>query len=102
MLMNETTQSQAEYTGQILRAASGAIFVGSPTAGACGDVTRFGLPSGITVSFTGQNWQWPDGKRLQRVGLIPDVYARPTKAGLAAGREEVLEAALAYLYGVTN
>lgn len=102
MLVDENTVSQAEFTGQILRAATGTVFVGSPTAGANGDITNFKLPGGITVTFSGQSEQWPDGKQLQRVGLIPDVYARPTKAGLAAGRDEVLEAALTYLEGVAK
>jgi C-terminal processing protease CtpA/Prc len=99
MLIDEQTISQAEFTGQFFRAAAGTVFVGSPTIGANGDITNFKLPGGITVTFTGQSEQWPDGKQLQRVGLVPDVLARPTKAGLAAGRDEVLEAALAYLDG---
>lgn len=97
MLIDERTISLAEFTGMAMRAAAGTVFIGSPTAGANGDVTWLTLPGGITVSFTGQSYQWPDGRQLQRVGLIPDVPVRPTKAGMAAGRDEVLEAALAYL-----
>ena len=37
---------------------------------------------------------YPDKKPTQRIGIIPDVEVRPTIAGIRAGRDEVLEAAL--------
>lgn len=97
MLIDERTQSQAEHTGLHLRAANGTLFVGSPSAGANGEVTTVTLPGGLTVGFTGQSVRHPDGRELQRVGLVPDVEARPTLAGIRAGRDEVLEAALEFL-----
>ncbi|HEX9670628.1 MAG TPA: S41 family peptidase [Thermoanaerobaculia bacterium] len=97
MLIDERAISQAEHTGLFLEAASGTVFVGEPTAGANGDVTTFPLPGGIWVSFTGHDVRHADGRQLQRLGLQPDVPAAPTLAGLRAGRDEVLERALAYL-----
>lgn len=97
MLMDERTQSQAEHTGLHLRAANGTLFVGSPSAGANGEVTAVTLPGGLTVGFTGQSVRHPDGRELQRVGLVPDLVVRPTLAGIRAGRDEVLEAALEFL-----
>jgi C-terminal processing protease CtpA/Prc len=97
MLIDERAISQSEHTGLFLRAANGTRFVGSPTAGANGDVTAFTLPGGLRVSFTGQGVRWPDGTQLQRRGLQPDVPVTPTIAGIRAGRDEVLEAALAWL-----
>lgn len=96
-LIDERTISQAEHAALFLRAANGTRFVGSPSAGADGDVTRFLLPGGVVVSFSGQQVCWPDGKQLQRLGILPDLEARPTLAGIRAGRDEVLEKALAYL-----
>jgi C-terminal processing protease CtpA/Prc len=55
------------------------------------------LPGGIQVSFTGHDVRHADGRQLQRIGLVPDVPASPTRAGLAAGRDEMLEAAVADL-----
>jgi C-terminal processing protease CtpA/Prc len=97
MLIDERAISQAEHTGLFLRAANGTRFVGTPTTGANGDVTSFGLPGGLRVTFTGQSVRWPDGTQLQRRGLQPDVAAAATIAGIRAGRDEVLEAALAWL-----
>jgi C-terminal processing protease CtpA/Prc len=94
MLMDERSVSQAEHTGLYLKAVSGATFVGSPTAGTNGEITTISLPGGLTMGFTGQAVTFPDGRQLQRVGLIPDFEVRPTVAGIRAGRDEVLEAAL--------
>jgi C-terminal processing protease CtpA/Prc len=97
MLIDERAMSQAEHLGLFLEAANGTVFIGSPTAGADGDVARFTVPGGITISFSGHEVRHADGRRLQRVGLIPHVAVRPTLRGIRSGRDEVLEAALAWL-----
>lgn len=99
MLIDERTVSQAEHTGLFLRAANGTRFIGSPTTGANGDVTTLVVPGGIALGFSGQGVEAMDGTRLQRVGLKPDVLVRPTIAGIRAGRDEVLERALAWVRG---
>jgi C-terminal processing protease CtpA/Prc len=97
MLIDERTISQAEHTGLFLEAANGTRFIGSPTNGANGDVTRVLLPGKARMSFSGHAVRHADGRQLQRRGLQPHVPARPTIAGLRAGRDEVLEAALRYV-----
>jgi C-terminal processing protease CtpA/Prc len=97
MLIDERTVSQAEYLGMFLRAANGTEFVGSPSAGANGDVTAFFVPGGIRIPFTGREVQLPDGGRLQRRGLQPKIFIEPSIAGIRAGRDEVLERALRYI-----
>jgi C-terminal processing protease CtpA/Prc len=97
MLIDERTQSQAEHTGLFFKAANGTLFVGTPTSGADGDVVSFTVPGGITLTFSGQGVTWPDGRQLQRVGLKPDVVVRPTLAGIRAGRDEVLDRAVAWV-----
>jgi C-terminal processing protease CtpA/Prc len=93
VLIDERTQSQAEHTALFLRAC-GALLVGSPTAGAVGDVTNILLTDGIVVRFSGQDVRFPDNTRVAGVGIQPQKRARPTWRGLQAGRDEVLEAAL--------
>jgi C-terminal processing protease CtpA/Prc len=94
MLVDERAISQAEHTGLFFEAANHTRFVGSPTAGANGDVTVTCLPGNLCVSFTGHDVRHADGRQLQRVGLVPDVPVRPTIAGLRAGRDEVREKAV--------
>jgi C-terminal processing protease CtpA/Prc len=95
MLIDERTMSQAEHTGLFFEAANGTTFVGSQTAGANGDVTTLTLPGGLSVSFSGHDVRHADGRQLQRTGLVPDVEVHPTLAGIRAGKDEVLERALA-------
>jgi C-terminal processing protease CtpA/Prc len=97
MLIDEEAISQSEMTAMYFDAANHVTFVGSPTAGANGDVTELGLPGGLYVTFTGQSASHGDGRRLQRLGVQPHVRAAPTIAGLRAGKDEVLERALRLL-----
>ncbi len=99
MIIDDRAISQSEHSGLFFESASDIHFVGEPTAGANGDVTTFSLPGGIAVAFTGHDVRHADGRQLQRVGLQPDVPVSPTRAGLAAGRDELLEAAVLDLEG---
>ncbi|MGO9828542.1 MAG: S41 family peptidase [Myxococcaceae bacterium] len=96
-LVNERAVSQSEHTALWIEAAHGTTFIGSPTAGANGDVTVASLPGGGWLQFTGQDVRHADGRQLQKVGIVPDVEARPTVAGVRAGRDEVLEVALKWV-----
>jgi C-terminal processing protease CtpA/Prc len=97
MLIDERAMSQAEHSGLFYRAANGTVFIGSPTQGVDGDTTYFTVPGGIRIGFSGQEVRWPDGRQLQRVGLTPDIEVRPTIAGIQAGRDEILERAVAFI-----
>lgn len=94
ILVNELSQSQSEYTTMALRAVPGAKVVGSTTAGADGNVSTIMLPGNITTMISGIGIYYPDGRETQRVGIVPDAVAQPTVAGIAAGRDEVLERAV--------
>jgi C-terminal processing protease CtpA/Prc len=97
MLIDERAISQAEHIALVFEQAAGAVFVGTPTAGANGVVTNFFLPGGLTVTFTGHDVRHADGRQLQRVGIQPQIKVAPTLKGLRAGRDEVLERAVKYL-----
>ena len=49
--------------------------------------------------FSGIGVFYPNRKPTQRVGIVPDVVARPTIAGVAARRDELLEAAIRIVLG---
>ena len=99
ILVDEVSQSQAEYTSMAFRAAPQAIVVGSTTAGADGNTSRFPLPGGLHTEISGIGIFYPDKRPTQRVGIIPDVEVRPTIAGIRAGRDEVLEEAVRRILG---
>ena len=97
VLVDDFTMSRAEYVTMALQSVPGAIVVGSQTAGADGNVSALALPGGITMHFSGIGILYPDGRATQRAGIAIDVRVQPTIAGLQAGRDEVLESALALL-----
>ena len=99
ILVDETTQSQAEYTTMAFRASSNATVIGSITAGADGNVSEFSVPGGLRSMISGIGVFYPDKRPTQRVGIIPDHTVRPTIAGIRAGRDEVLESALREILG---
>jgi hypothetical protein len=97
ILVDETTQSSAEYHVMAFRAAPKAKVLGSTTAGADGNVSSFFLPGGIYTMISGIGIYYPDGKETQRVGIMPDIEMRPTIKGVAEGRDELLEKAIELL-----
>ncbi|MGH8233278.1 MAG: S41 family peptidase [Rhodanobacteraceae bacterium] len=99
ILVDEVTQSQAEYTTMALRAAPGALVVGSATAGADGSASRIPLPGDLFTLISGLGVFYPDRRPTQRIGIVPDVVVEPTIAAVRAGRDLVLEQALRLILG---
>lgn len=97
MLIDEHTQSAAEHLALMVEAATPVTFVGTPSAGANGDLREVVLPGNVHVWYSGLEVRHADGRRLQRLGVQPHVVAAPTVAGLRAGRDEVLERARQFL-----
>lgn len=99
ILVDETSQSQAEYTAMALRVGPRAKVVGSTTAGADGDLSTIPLPGALGSAISGIGVFYPDKRPTQRIGIVPDIEARPTIEGVRAGRDEVLDAAIAAIQG---
>jgi C-terminal processing protease CtpA/Prc len=97
VLIDDRAISQAEHTCLFLESTAGAKFIGSPTHGTNGDITYMRLPGGLRMIFTGQEVRHVDDRQLQKIGIQPDILVRPTLAGIRAGKDEVLDRALAYL-----
>lgn len=94
LLINEYTQSQGEFTTMILSKSDKAVKVGSPTAGADGDVSDFPFAGGYLTRISGLGVFYPDWKETQRIGIIPDIEVYPTIAGIQAGKDEELDKAI--------
>jgi C-terminal processing protease CtpA/Prc len=99
ILIDESSQSQAEYTTMAFRSAPNATVVGSTTAGADGNVSAIPLPGGLRSMISGIGVFYPDKRPTQRIGIVADVEAKPTIQGIRSGRDEVLEAALRQILG---
>ncbi len=90
-LVSEGAISYAESIMGIVEHEEMGTIVGTPTAGTNGNVHEIMLPDGFHVMWTGMKVLKHDGSRHHGVGIVPEVEARPTPAGIAAGRDEVLE-----------
>lgn len=95
LLVNELTQSNPEFQAMALQRCPQTLTIGSPTSGADGDIVRIPLPGGLMTCFSEIGVFYPDGTPTQAVGVRLDVELCPTAEGLQAGRDEVLERALA-------
>ncbi|WP_436490397.1 S41 family peptidase [Chitinophaga sp. ARDCPP14] len=97
ILVDATTQSNAEFVTMALRLAPRAVVLGSTTAGADGNVSYFALPGGVQTLITGIGVYYPDGRETQRVGIVPDIVMEPTVKGIRENRDELLDKALAII-----
>ena len=70
------------------------MVIGSPSTGADKNVVKIQLPGGIITYISGIGIYYPDGTKTQGIGIIPDVYIRPTREGVKEGRDELLEKAI--------
>jgi len=97
LLVNEETQSHAEFTCMALQTAPNATCIGSQTAGADGNMAFVNFPGGFKASFTGLGVYYPNGRETQRVGIIPDIEINVTIQGIIDRKDEVLEKAIEYI-----
>ena len=97
VLINEKTQSQAEYTIMSIRNGKNVTLLGENSVGSDGDVAYLPLPGGISMMFTSQGIYTPEGGQTQRIGIPPDIEVKRTIQGIKEGRDELLEAAIEYL-----
>lgn len=97
MLIDERTQGDLERLGLSLESAANTMFIGTPSAGASGHVAAMRIPGQLVVTFTDTELRHADGRQLQRIGLTPQVDARPTVKGIRAGADEILDRAQQYL-----
>ncbi|MDR6159863.1 hypothetical protein QF023_003379 [Chryseobacterium sp. SLBN-27] len=97
ILVNETTQSSAEYHTMAFRKAPKAKVFGSQTAGADGNVSYFMLPGKISTQITGIGVYTPEGSETQRIGIIPDIEIKPIVEGIKNNKDEVLDKAVEWI-----
>ncbi|MCL2074564.1 MAG: S41 family peptidase [Marinilabiliaceae bacterium] len=94
VIVNELTQSSAEYTAMAFRAGDNTTIIGSQTAGADGNISTILLPGGLMTWISGIGVYYPDGTQTQRIGIVPDIIVEPTINGIKEGKDELLEKAI--------
>jgi hypothetical protein len=97
IIVNQKSQSQAEYTTMNFQSSPNIKVIGGTTAGADGNVSSIVLPGGIATMISGIGIYYPDGSETQRKGVKIDVTLKPTIAGIKAGKDELLDKAKAMI-----
>jgi len=104
LLTDQYTVSAAEEFLWHMNAFAHVTQMGDVSAGDLSDLSSFRfLPNGWVYHYSIQMYLTPDGKTLDGVGFVPDVYVRNTEQDIAAGNDVVLERAFQYLkeeYGI--
>jgi C-terminal processing protease CtpA/Prc len=96
VLVNEKSQSHAEWTAMCFQAADNTTVIGSQTSGADGNVSVFDFKAFRTL-FTGLGVFYPDKRETQRIGIVPDIEIKQTIKGIQEGKDEVLDRALLFI-----
>lgn len=94
LLINEQTQSRAEYTAMWIQNGYNVTTVGSQTAGAGGIMISQEFVGGYNSYFTSSGIFYPDMSPIQREGVKIDIEVTPTIEGIINGQDEVLEKAI--------
>ena len=97
VLTGAQTFSAAEDFTAAYKMMKRGIIVGEATGGSTGQPLRFDLPGGGKARICVKRDVYPDGTSFVGKGIAPDIEVRETVAGLRAGRDPVLERALAEL-----
>ncbi|BBB68692.1 hypothetical protein UNDYM_4439 [Undibacterium sp. YM2] len=71
--------------------------IGSATAGSTGMPMSFKLPGGGSARICVKHDSFPDGREFVGKGILPDMEIVPTVADIRAGRDVVLDKAVAVL-----
>ncbi len=93
-ITNGSAISYAESCMAIVANYKLAEIIGSPTAGANGNINPFGLPGGYRVVYTGMRVINHDDSQHHVNGVKPTMPMKPTIAGIRSGRDELLEKAI--------
>jgi carboxyl-terminal processing protease len=96
LLVDNRTQSAAEWACMTLKTAKNVTVIGNQTAGADGNVTRTILPGGYRINFSGLGIYYPDGSETQRVGIHIDIPVAYTISDAITKSDPLLKKALAF------
>ncbi|MDP9080443.1 MAG: S41 family peptidase [Bacteroidota bacterium] len=94
VLVNEYTQSYAEYLTMLCRQMPHHKILGSETAGADGNLAPLRLPGGLITNFESIGIYTPAGTETQKIGIVPDLKIAPNIKRLTSGEDYLLKKAI--------
>ncbi len=96
-----TNETAVSYSEQFLLAIKycrpDAVMIGSPTNGTFGNNTLIKLPDNLFMSFTTTKIQTREGKRIQGIGVIPNIIYHENTRMFKNNKDDILLKALKIL-----
>lgn len=97
ILVDAGSASTSEIFAAGMQGIGRARIFGETTAGQALPAVVIQLPTGDRLMHVIADYTGPEGVRLEGRGVIPDVFAPPTREALRSGQDRALDAALAWL-----
>ena len=94
--MDDTSYSASEIFAAGMQSIGRAQVFGQQTPGGALPAMIRRLPNGDVLEYAIGDFVTATGRRVEGAGVIPDVPVAITRADVAAGRDPVLEAAVAW------
>jgi C-terminal processing protease CtpA/Prc len=90
VLVDERTQSSAEFYTMMASIIPKATIIGSQTAGTDGPAIPLFLPNNILVRYTGMGIYYPNRTETQRIGIIRSENISRTVKGVTSGLDPLI------------
>ena len=97
LLVDETCQSQKEFTAMCLQTGDNVTTIGRQTSGADGNVSIFNMVGGFKTQISGVGIFYADGTEAQRKGVKIDIEVPQTIEAIQNGKDEILEKAISFI-----
>ncbi len=96
LLVNGQTRGEMERLALAFRSVPGAVIIGSLSSGFTGHESYLPLPGGVGTWISGVGLYDANGQAVTTTGIRPDIEVNQSIEGIRSGKDDVLEAALAY------
>jgi carboxyl-terminal processing protease len=93
-LIGPSTMSAAEITAAAIQDLKRGVVIGRTTNGSVLSSRKFDLPDGGGMMIPTSDYVRPENRRIEGVGVQPDIWILPTLADVRSGRDPVIERAM--------
>jgi carboxyl-terminal processing protease len=94
VLVDDLSGSASEVFAGVLQENGRAMVLGRTSYGGVLNSTTVQLPTGGTLQYPHSDMRTPKGRRIEGVGVVPDVAVELRQADLLAGKDTVVEEAI--------
>ncbi len=95
ILIDEASGSGSEVFAAALQDKGRAVILGRTSYGGVQNSTQFELPTGGILHYPHSDVKSPKGRTIEGIGVIPDIPVEMTRRDLSAGKDSVIERAVA-------